>query len=767
MTNNPVTMSLEINDMVFKSILDNLYTDLPLAIVREICCNAVDSHLVARNYEPFLVQKPSESNPYFIVRDFGTGLSKENVYKYLNTLLSSNKKEEADLTGQYGLGSKAVLAYNESYKVISYYEGVCYEFLFKRINKGVPTLELLSEIPTEEPNGLKYIVSVSPQNIEVFNSKLHLLKYFRIPPRIFLDIDNPSTEIFPDENDAINQIHEGFYYFKYNSSSGRNYSHFLRTDLLNVRLSDVIYNVSHIINTSHNSVAFRSNNIYFSLIYLIFPSSGFIVDMDSSCLDLPLNRENIILNSKNSELILSNILENIKDFLNKLIQNFNELNETNYSSFLNFLETALFYDIIKFSKFLFDNFKVPVTSTINLFSTISSERLPSELNSFNFQNFCFTNSSGVFRRVVFSIYNLSYLSLNKEIDEILFCKITTDLTFTKLDNYSNKNALNQFILGLNFTESFSQEEETNVINVISQMISILFPNIEIKFKTEDEIKQLLVVENRLRARERRVKKVAATPSTKLLGVKLISNLSSSYNYRRMPTCSTIYNDGEPISLKVNAEGKPASFVEYFPEAKKYLVLCKNDNLYTNIDLVRPNSVYSFDKILITTEKMFQSIVNSLRSNSENLVYTLENISTYSLISVEDQKEMNDLFNKDNIRLALNKIFLSKEEMFNEFQIKLVQQASLIKDFDPLFLEALEDLNSPSELFSYLTNKRQTLNYIETSKYDIYKNTLVFNFDVDSRLKEILTPEFLIANKDLFLKVINSTSILKHFIEVTS
>ena len=106
-------------------------------------------------------------------------------------------------------------------------------------------------------------------------------------------------------------------------------------------------------------------------------------------------------------------------------------------------------------------------------------------------------------------------------------------------------------------------------------------------------------------------------------------------------------------------------------------------------------------------------------------------------------------------------------MFNEFQIKLVQQASLIKDFDPLFLEALEDLNSPSELFSYLTNKRQTLNYIETSKYDIYKNTLVFNFDVDSRLKEILTPEFLIANKDLFLKVINSTSILKHFIEVTS
>ena len=83
MTNNPVTMSLEINDMVFKSILDNLYTDLPLAIVREICCNAVDSHLVARNYEPFLVQKPSECNPYFIVRDFGTGLSKENVYKYL------------------------------------------------------------------------------------------------------------------------------------------------------------------------------------------------------------------------------------------------------------------------------------------------------------------------------------------------------------------------------------------------------------------------------------------------------------------------------------------------------------------------------------------------------------------------------------------------------------------------------------------------------------------------------------------------------------
>ena len=152
-------MSLEINEMVFKSILDNLYTNLPLAVVREICCNAMDSHLVARNYSPFFVQKPTVENPFFIVRDFGTGLSKEDVFKYLNTLLSSNKKTQIDLTGQYGLGSKAVLAFNEEYKVISYFQGICYEFLFKRINKGIPTLTLLSETSTSEPNGIKYIVS--------------------------------------------------------------------------------------------------------------------------------------------------------------------------------------------------------------------------------------------------------------------------------------------------------------------------------------------------------------------------------------------------------------------------------------------------------------------------------------------------------------------------------------------------------------------------------------------------------------------------------
>src|SRR5271156_6461407 len=108
----------------FDILSSGLYTDRVLAVVRELSCNAYDAHVAANNLEPFEIHVPNSLEPWFHVKDFGTGLSDEDVMNLYSTYFESTKTDSNDFIGALGLGSKSPFSYTKAFEVISRFEHV-------------------------------------------------------------------------------------------------------------------------------------------------------------------------------------------------------------------------------------------------------------------------------------------------------------------------------------------------------------------------------------------------------------------------------------------------------------------------------------------------------------------------------------------------------------------------------------------------------------------------------------------------------------------
>jgi HSP90 family molecular chaperone len=71
-----------------------LYSNPELAVCRELVSNAIDSHVAAGNKQPVEVFLPDWSNDFrFVVKDYGTGLSEEEVLNLYTTYGASTKMQ--------------------------------------------------------------------------------------------------------------------------------------------------------------------------------------------------------------------------------------------------------------------------------------------------------------------------------------------------------------------------------------------------------------------------------------------------------------------------------------------------------------------------------------------------------------------------------------------------------------------------------------------------------------------------------------------------
>lgn len=163
------TFTIKANAEAFRALSDRLYTNKPLAIVREISCNAIDAHIANRNPEvQYEVHLPTYEEPFFSVKDYGTGLSETQIRGLYSTLFDSTKRQSNDFTGAYGLGRMSFLSYTDAFSVVSRYNGVAYNYSVFIAKTGVPSVAKLSEEPTQEPNGLEVSCAVALGDINRF-----------------------------------------------------------------------------------------------------------------------------------------------------------------------------------------------------------------------------------------------------------------------------------------------------------------------------------------------------------------------------------------------------------------------------------------------------------------------------------------------------------------------------------------------------------------------------------------------------------------------
>ena len=167
-------------------ILSSFYTDPMAAIPRELGANAWDAHVKAGNTAtPFEVHVPNTLEPWFSIRDFGTGLSKEDIYTVYTTYFESTKGSSNDFDGCMGLGSKTPFNYTENFAVTSWFGGIKYTYNCFVDENGGPSILLMAEEEATEHNGLMVKFAVKQEDIATFVSKIRQsYSAFRVKPKL-------------------------------------------------------------------------------------------------------------------------------------------------------------------------------------------------------------------------------------------------------------------------------------------------------------------------------------------------------------------------------------------------------------------------------------------------------------------------------------------------------------------------------------------------------------------------------------------------------
>ena len=192
----------------FRVLSDGLYSDKITAVIRELGCNAYDSHVAAgKPNEPFLVNLPSIADPCFSVQDFGLGISDKDIYDIYTKYFTSTKTNNVELVGQLGLGSKSPFSLVREFFVESNFNGEYRKYRMYFDATDTPRVAMVDNKTTTQPNGVKVSFYPTRDDIAHFMYKATtVFKWFTTTPKVMCD-GNP-VEI---ENLTTGMKHSGWY----------------------------------------------------------------------------------------------------------------------------------------------------------------------------------------------------------------------------------------------------------------------------------------------------------------------------------------------------------------------------------------------------------------------------------------------------------------------------------------------------------------------------------------------------------------------------
>ena len=191
----------------FSILSSGLYANKVRAIIRELSCNAVDSHVAAKNNDtPFDVHLPNQMEPWFAIRDYGTGLTHEQVTSIYTTYFESTKTDSNDFIGALGLGSKSPFSYTDNFTVTAIKDGKKGIYSAFINAQGVPSIALMMSEETTDPAGVEIKFSVNDQyDYSKFRDEARqVYTYFKLRPVVsgykefqFNDVEYDTKDIVP------------------------------------------------------------------------------------------------------------------------------------------------------------------------------------------------------------------------------------------------------------------------------------------------------------------------------------------------------------------------------------------------------------------------------------------------------------------------------------------------------------------------------------------------------------------------------------------
>lgn len=193
---------------IFGILRNQLYSNKPLAIIREYCTNAYDAHVEAGIPErPICVHVPSGMKQELRIRDYGFGLSESDVRSIFASYGESTKRNTNNQVGMMGLGSKSAFCYVDAFTIISYHKGTKYTYNAYIDETAIGKVALVHTESSDE-TGVEIVVNVRYSDIDSFTRNLvSFLKYFK-PRPVLLNGSYVEYDLNRDENNP-NEVFTG------------------------------------------------------------------------------------------------------------------------------------------------------------------------------------------------------------------------------------------------------------------------------------------------------------------------------------------------------------------------------------------------------------------------------------------------------------------------------------------------------------------------------------------------------------------------------
>lgn len=157
-----VQMTLDSNSLAhLMTVLSNLYSNKPLAVVREYSTNARDSHIEAGVDRPIEISTPTDFMPFLKIRDYGVGMDAETIRNVYSRYGASTKRNTNLQNGMLGLGSKSALTYTTQFNITGVKDGIKTYVVVSRSADGSGVMKIISQAPTDEHNGVEISIPVS------------------------------------------------------------------------------------------------------------------------------------------------------------------------------------------------------------------------------------------------------------------------------------------------------------------------------------------------------------------------------------------------------------------------------------------------------------------------------------------------------------------------------------------------------------------------------------------------------------------------------
>jgi len=187
----------------FSILSDGLYANKIRAVVRELSTNALDSHIAAGCADkPFTVNIPNSLAPWFSVRDYGVGLSHDEVVSIYTSYFTSTKSDSDEFVGALGLGSKSPFSYTDNFTVAAVKDGRKGLYSAYIDDTGVPSIALMSEGETDEPNGVEVRFSVNGRNDfwQFHREAQYVYRHFDVKPEFTGEpVEIPTVEYYKQD----------------------------------------------------------------------------------------------------------------------------------------------------------------------------------------------------------------------------------------------------------------------------------------------------------------------------------------------------------------------------------------------------------------------------------------------------------------------------------------------------------------------------------------------------------------------------------------